>query len=57
MELPADTVVLAVGVRPAVDLVPVLEAEGIPYRRIGDCRNIGDALYAIREGADLGREL
>ncbi len=57
VELPADTVVLAVGVRPAVDLVPVLEAEGIPYRRIGDCRNIGDALYAIREGADLGREL
>ena len=57
VELPADTVVLAVGVRPAVDLVPVLEAEGVPYRRIGDCRNIGDALYAIREGADLGREL
>lgn len=57
VELPADALVLAVGVCPVAGPASALDEQGIPYRRIGDCRKIGDALYALREGADLGREL
>ena len=55
LELPADTVVFAVGTQPVNDLEPVLEEMKIPHFLIGDCKRIGDALYAIRDGAEIGR--
>lgn len=57
LTLSADTVVLAVGTVPAQDLVVTLDALGISYHSIGDCKRIGDALYAIRDGAELGHKL
>ena len=52
LSLKADTIVLAVGTRPVNDLGPELDALGLKYRLIGDCRRIGDALYATRDGAE-----
>ena len=57
LTLPCDTVVLAVGTVPVQDLMPVLDALAIPYHAIGDAKRIGDALYAIRDGAELARSL
>lgn len=53
--LPADTVVLAIGTQPVNDLKAVLEELQIRYCLVGDCKRIGDALYAIRDGAEIGR--
>ncbi len=55
--LPADTIVLAIGTKPENSLVSVLEELKLPYCAIGDCKRIGDALYAIRDGAELGHTL
>ncbi len=57
LTLPCDTVVLAIGTVPVNGLAKDLDELGIEYHAIGDCRRIGDALYAIREGALLGRTL
>lgn len=59
LHLPCDTVVLAVGTVPvdSPELEKAAALCGAECWKIGDCRRIGDALYAIREGAELGREL
>ena len=57
LTLPCDTVVLAIGTVPVNGLARDLDELGMEYHAIGDCRQIGDALYAIREGALLGRKL
>lgn len=57
LTLPADTVVLTMGTTPLDHLQEDLEALHIPYYKIGDCKRIGDALYAIRDGAEIGRLL
>lgn len=53
--LKADTVVLAVGTVPVTDLKDVLSEMKIRTFTIGDCRGIGDALIAIRDGAEIAR--
>lgn len=55
--LETDTVVLSIGTRPNDELKKLLDAKNIPYCSIGDCRQIGDALTAIRDGAEIGRLL
>lgn len=55
--IPADAVVQAIGTKPNRDLLSVLEAAEIPYVCIGDCKRVGDALYAVRDGAEIGRML
>lgn len=57
LTLPADTVVLCIGTRPQDALAETLEKLSITYFKIGDCKRIGDALYAIRDGAEIGRLL
>ncbi len=57
VKIPADTAVQAIGTHPVRDLVAVLEDAHIPYVCIGDCKRIGDALYAVRDGAEVGRML
>lgn len=51
----ADTVVFAMGTTPNNGLVLDIEELNIPYVCIGDCKRIGDALYAIRDGAEIAR--
>ena len=55
--LPADTVVTAVGTHSVRGLEEEAARIGWEYRLIGDARQIGDALSAIREGAEVGRTL
>lgn len=57
LSLPCDTVVLAIGTVPVADLAADLDALGVEWHAAGDCKRIGDALYAIRDGALLGRTL
>jgi 2,4-dienoyl-CoA reductase-like NADH-dependent reductase (Old Yellow Enzyme family)/thioredoxin reductase len=44
-----DMLVFATGPRPALDVVPAVEATGIPYARVGDCNATGDFLAALRD--------
>ena len=48
---PGDAVILAIGPQPNRDLVPLIEASGIPYVLIGDCNQPGDFLTAIRDAS------
>lgn len=57
LTLPADIVVTAIGTVPCKSLHEELERSGIRHHEIGDCLTIGDALRAIRSGAELGRQL
>ena len=57
LTLKADTIVLAVGTKPVNDLKNDLDALDMKYCMIGDCKRIGDALYAIRDGAEVGRAI
>jgi 2,4-dienoyl-CoA reductase-like NADH-dependent reductase (Old Yellow Enzyme family)/thioredoxin reductase len=44
-----DMLVFATGPRPNLDVLPAVEASGIPYARIGDCNAPGDFLAALRD--------
>jgi hypothetical protein len=48
---PGDVVILAIGPLPNRDIVPVVEASGIPYVLVGDCNQPGDFLTAIRDAS------
>ncbi|KAF0159631.1 MAG: 2 4-dienoyl-CoA reductase (NADPH2) [Syntrophaceae bacterium] len=49
-EIPADTIVLALGSRSYNPLAEIFKKKGIPYRVIGDARQIAKAFDAIHEG-------
>lgn len=55
--LPADSVVVAVGARPAGNLFAELEGRIASLYRIGDALSPRKLTEAIREGYNLGREL
>jgi len=54
---PADTVVLAVGVKPCDDLKDKLASAAAEVYHIGDCVQPRDLMEAIREAAELGRRI
>jgi 2,4-dienoyl-CoA reductase (NADPH2) len=56
-DIPADTIVLAIGARPYNPLSEILEKKSIPYRIIGDAQKIGRAFEAIHQGYDAGRNI
>ncbi len=53
----ADTVVLAVGVRPYNTLFQLLHARGIETHMAGDCWHPGIIAHAVRDGSRLGYTL
>ncbi len=55
-EIPADTVVLAVGARPHDPVGPLAAARRIPFRVIGDASGVGNALDAIHQGFLAGHD-
>jgi len=57
LTLKADTVVFAVGTKSQNELKAILDEMGIFHIEAGDCKRIGDALLAIRDGAEVGRLL
>jgi dimethylglycine catabolism A len=52
-----EALIFATGPKPALEVLPVVEASGIPYERIGDCSTPGDFLAAIRDGWMVGLAL
>jgi 2,4-dienoyl-CoA reductase (NADPH2) len=56
-EIPADTVVLAVGTRPCNPLQEVLVKKRIPFVVVGDALQVGMAIDAIHQGFTAGREI
>ena len=53
----ADTVVLAVGMKPENSLLPLLKANGFETHLAGDCWHVKKIAYAIDDGSRLGRVL
>ena len=56
-EIPADTVVLAVGARSYHPLKETLEGQGIPFQVVGDARSPAKAFDAIHQGFAAGRSV
>ena len=50
-----DTVVLAIGTKSVNALAADCRDLGIECLPVGDAKRIGDALYAVRDGAEVGR--
>jgi 2,4-dienoyl-CoA reductase (NADPH2) len=57
MEIPVDTVVLAVGAKPYCPLKDDIEAANMPYNIVGDASTIGKAFDAVHQGFIVGREI
>jgi 2,4-dienoyl-CoA reductase (NADPH2) len=56
-ELPADTVVLAVGAGSHHPLKEVLEKKAIPHQIAGDAHAVGLAFDAVHQGFAAGRSI
>lgn len=54
-EIPADTVVLAVGTRPHDPLSEWVRKRGIPFHVVGDAAKAGTVLDAVHQGFAAGR--
>lgn len=52
-----ETVILALGMQPENRLAEELRQRGISFHSIGDCAEPRDELEAIREGAEVGRQI
>jgi 2,4-dienoyl-CoA reductase-like NADH-dependent reductase (Old Yellow Enzyme family)/NADPH-dependent 2,4-dienoyl-CoA reductase/sulfur reductase-like enzyme len=48
---PGDVVIVAIGPEPNRDVLPEIEAAGVPYVLVGDCNQPGDFLTAIRDAS------
>ena len=57
MDIPADTVVLAVGAKPSCPLKDEIASAGISYSIVGDASAIGKAFDAVHQGFTVGREI
>lgn len=55
--LTADTVVLATGVKPESQLIEALKGMAPEIYAVGDCVEPRDAMWAIREGAEVARRI
>lgn len=57
---PGDAVIVAVGVEPDRDVLPIVHRSGAPYVLVGDCSHPGDFLTTIRDASmaalALGRQ-
>ncbi len=56
-EIPADTIVLAVGASSYNPLQDVLEKKGIPFQVVGDSDRVGLAFDAVHQGFAAGRKI
>jgi 2,4-dienoyl-CoA reductase (NADPH2) len=57
LEIPVDTVVLAVGAKPYCPMKDEIESTGISYNIVGDASAIGKAFDAVHQGFNVGRTL
>ena len=56
-EIPADSVVLAIGASAHNPLEAICEEKGIPYQKIGDASEVGLAFGAVHQGFAAGRKI
>jgi 2,4-dienoyl-CoA reductase (NADPH2) len=56
-EIPADTIVLAVGVSSNNPLQAVLEKKSLPFQVVGDAGRVGLAFDAVHQGFAAGRKI
>ena len=56
-QIPADTVVLAVGAVPENPLQTIVEEKGIPCQVVGDARAVAKAFDAVHTGYRAGRDV
>ena len=56
-QIPAASVITAMGAKPANDLEGILKELGIPWRVVGDAKSPRRLLEAIHEGDRAGREI
>ncbi len=56
-EIPADTVVLAIGAASFNPLEEIVEKKGIPCKVIGDAAQVALAFDAVHQGFEAGREI
>ena len=56
-EIPADTVVLAVGAASYNPLQEFVDKKGIQYKVIGDAARVALAFDAVHQGFEAGREI
>jgi 2,4-dienoyl-CoA reductase (NADPH2) len=56
-EIPADTIVLAVGASSYNPLQEALDKKGIPYQVVGDADQVGLAFDAVHQGFEAGRNI
>jgi len=57
MDIPVDTVVLAVGANPYCPLKDEIASSGIAFNIVGDASAIGKAFDAVHQGFTVGREI
>lgn len=57
VELPADTVIIAVGSKPNNKLADELKAAGYDVKIVGDAGKVGTVMDAVAEGYDIGKAL
>ena len=56
-DIPADTIVMAVGAKPLNTITALLEKKGIPYLVAGDAGRVAQAIDAIHQGFRAGQEI
>ena len=56
-ELPADSVVAAIGYLPEQDLRGAVEATGLPFNIIGDARKPANIMYAIWDAYEVASSI
>jgi 2,4-dienoyl-CoA reductase (NADPH2) len=56
-EIPADTVVLAIGAASHNPLEEIVDKKGIPYKVIGDAAQVALAFDAVHQGFEAGRSV
>ncbi len=55
--MPADMVVLSLGIRPNTDLYDEMKSKFERVYKIGDCNNLGKIAQAVRSGSNIGYSL
>ncbi|MBF0103416.1 MAG: FAD-dependent oxidoreductase [Desulfobacterales bacterium] len=56
-DIPADTIVLAIGSKSNNPLQPIIEQMKIPFKVVGDAKKVATAFQAVHEGYAAGHEI
>jgi len=57
VSVPADMVILSLGIRPNTDLYDEMKEKFENVYKIGDCSDLGKIVQAVRSGSNIGYSL